>query len=105
MAETYSDSGTMVQEQGDLAPAADKLRDAASFIHENAERRPGGERVSELAHGAASRMEAAADYVGDRKFADLWDDLESCIRAHPAKSLLGAVAVGFLVGRAFRSRG
>lgn len=83
-------------------PAADKLESAANLVHEKADSLPGGETVAGLAHGAADKMHATADYVRDHDVQDMLSDVETFVRRHPGQSLLAAAAVGFLVGRTFR---
>jgi ElaB/YqjD/DUF883 family membrane-anchored ribosome-binding protein len=84
-------------------PAADKLHDVASTLHEKADSLPGGEKVADLAHSAADKVEATAGYVRDHDVQDMMADLENVVRRHPGQSLVAAAAVGFLLGRAFRS--
>ena len=84
-------------------PAADKLHDVASTLHDKADRLPGGEKVAHLAHNAADKMEATAQYVRQHDVHDMMTDVENFVRSHPAHSLVAAAAVGFLVGRAFKS--
>jgi len=43
--------------------AASGLDKAASTLHETAERLPGGEKVTGLAHSAADKLSSTADYV------------------------------------------
>jgi ElaB/YqjD/DUF883 family membrane-anchored ribosome-binding protein len=84
-------------------PAADKLQSAASALHEKAGSLPGGETVAGLAHGAADRMQATADYVRDHDVQRMMADVETLVRKRPGQSLLAAAAVGFLIGRALRN--
>ena len=85
------------------APAAEKLESAATALHERADDLPGGETVSGIAHSAADKMEATADYVREHSLQDMMGDVETFVRKHPGQSLLAAAAVGFLVGRTLRS--
>ena len=85
------------------APAADKLQTAASTLHEKADNLPGGQTVAGLAHKTADTMQATAEYVRQHDVQDMMSDVESFVRRHPGQSLLAAAAVGFLVGRSFRS--
>jgi ElaB/YqjD/DUF883 family membrane-anchored ribosome-binding protein len=77
--------------------AADKLDDAALKIHDRAE------QASELGHAAANRVGQAGRYVREHGAKEVMSDVEELVRTHPGKSLLVAVAVGFLAARAFRS--
>lgn len=99
------EAGRNVQSKIDetRTPAADKLQSAASALHEKAGSLPGGETVAGLAHGAADRMQATADYVRDHDVQRMTADVEAFVRRRPGQSLLAAAAVGFLIGRAFRN--
>jgi hypothetical protein len=82
--------------------AADGLDHAASALHEKAGDIPGGTRVESAAHTVADGMESVAGYLRDTHFEDIKKNaLETC-RKYPAQTLIGALAVGFLVGRAIR---
>ena len=74
---------------------ADSLDSAASGIH------AGGDRVADLAHSAAGSLGASAKYVRKHDGRDMVSDIESLIKAHPGKALLGAAVLGFLAGRTF----
>jgi len=79
-------------------PAASKLESAASTLHRNAENLPGGDTVRDLAHNAADKMQATAEYVRRHDVNGMMQDVETFVRRHPGESLLTAAAVGFLVG-------
>jgi ElaB/YqjD/DUF883 family membrane-anchored ribosome-binding protein len=83
--------------------AAEGLEKAAQALHENAEGLPGGERVSDLAHVTAEKLNSTAEYVREHDVKSMMTDVESLVRKNPGPALLAAVAVGFLIGRAFSS--
>ena len=83
--------------------AASSLQSAASTLHEKADNLPGVERAGNIAHSTASKLESVAGYMRDHDTKQMMADVESVVKKHPAQSLLAAVAIGFLVGRAFRS--
>lgn len=83
-------------------PAAQGLESAASTLHEKADSLPGGEKVSNLAHKTAEKLQGTADYVREHDTRAMVNDVERFVKEHPAQSLAAAAAVGFLVGRAFR---
>lgn len=83
-------------------PAADALESAASTIHEKAEQLPGGETVRSVAHSAAQKLESTAGYIREHDVRSMLSDVEEIVKRNPGPSLLIAVAVGFLIGRAFR---
>ena len=76
------------------ATAADNLESAASAMHS------GGARVASAADSAAEALTSSADYVRDHDIRDMIDDLIDVVRNNPGPALLGAVALGFVVGRA-----
>ena len=80
--------------------AASGLESAASSLHEKADGLPGGEKVSELAHATADKLEATAEYVRDNDVSGMAADLERVVRKNPGPALLCAAGIGFLVGRA-----
>ncbi|PWU01064.1 MAG: hypothetical protein C5B51_23780 [Terriglobia bacterium] len=84
-------------------PAAQKLQDVASTLHQKADSLPGGEKVASLAHGAADKVQATAEYIREHDVQDMAAGVENFVRRHPGQSLVAAVAIGFLLGRAFKS--
>jgi len=80
--------------------AASGLENAASTLHEKADGLPGGEKVSELAHTAADKLGATAEYVREHDVSGMAADLERLVRRNPGPALLSAAVIGFLVGRA-----
>src|SRR4051794_23090030 len=91
------DLGRNVQEKIDETriPAAGKLQSAASALHRKADSLPGGGKVTGLAHGAADKIQATADYLRRHDTSDMAADLGACVRRHPGQSLLVALAAGF----------
>ena len=83
--------------------AAGGLESAASTLHDKADSLPGGEKVTGLAHSAADKLGATADYVREHDVNGMMADLERLVKNNPGQSLLAAAVVGFLVGRTFSS--
>lgn len=81
-------------------PTARGLESAASALHEKADTLPGGERVSSAAHAAADRLSDTADYVREHNLNRMKGDVITLVKNNPGPSLMVAVVVGFLVGRA-----
>jgi ElaB/YqjD/DUF883 family membrane-anchored ribosome-binding protein len=79
--------------------AADGLETAATTLHDKADHLPGGERVSELAHGAADRLSATADYVRTHDVNRIVRDVETLVKRNPGPALAVAAVLGFLIGR------
>lgn len=79
--------------------AADSMERAA----ENLERHAGGDGMTAMAAGAAADgMQQAAGYLRTHETAEIWEDVERYVRAHPGRSVLAAIAAGLVVGRIMR---
>lgn len=78
--------------------AAQGLDSAAKSVH------AGGERVAHAAHSAGDALSTSARYVRENDLRDMVDDMLDVVRDNPGPALLGAAALGFLIGRAM-SRG
>jgi ElaB/YqjD/DUF883 family membrane-anchored ribosome-binding protein len=83
-------------------PAAEVMESAASTIHEKAEDLPGGATVKRAAHSAAEKLESTAGYIREHDVKSMLSDMEEIVKRNPGPSLLIAVTIGFLIGRAFR---
>jgi ElaB/YqjD/DUF883 family membrane-anchored ribosome-binding protein len=83
-------------------PTADALERAASGLHDSADRTT--QKAASMAHRAADKLQATADYVRGNDLRSMADDVVTVVNRYPRESVAIAVAVGFLVGRAFRSR-
>ena len=59
-----------------------------------------GDRVASAAHSAADAVTSGAEYLRAHDVNTMMGDLKEVIRRNPAASLLGAVALGFILGRA-----
>ncbi|MBI3789513.1 MAG: hypothetical protein HY275_01370 [Gemmatimonadetes bacterium] len=73
---------------------ADMLDGAASKLTS------GSDKMADAGHGMADRLGASASYVRDNGAKAMLADMETLVKAHPGKFLLGAIVVGFLAGRA-----
>ena len=82
------------------ATTAAGLEAAASTLHDRAERLPGGDKLSDVAHAAADRLSTTADYVRTHDVNRMKTDVKTLVKNNPGPSLLVAAAVGFLLGRA-----
>ncbi len=90
------DVGAKAAQRADQARvgAAAGLETVASTLHEK------GDRVASAAHGAADAVAYGAEYLRDNDVETMMSDLMDVIRRNPGPSLLGAAALGFLLGRA-----
>ena len=82
--------------------ASDTLGRAASAVHENADKLPGGPKVANLTHSVADGIESTASYLRRHDLAGMGKDLMDVCRRYPTQSLVAALAVGFLIGRSRR---
>lgn len=94
---TKIDSMMGASNTGARDTAASAIDGAARKIHK------GADSLSHLAHDAGARLDETARYVREHDAEQMMDDMRTVVRAHPGKSLVAALAVGLLVGRAFRS--
>ena len=74
--------------------AADGLDSAAKSMHS------GGARVASAADSAADALSSGARYVRENEIRDMLDDFMDILKDNPGAALLGAAALGFLIGRA-----
>lgn len=82
--------------------AAARLSNAGEALEEGAAE--GGNRVRRAAHATAKALSGSADYIRDNSARDMMDDAMDVVKNNPGVALLGAAALGFVVGRAFSSR-
>ena len=90
------DVGARAAQRADQARvgAAAGLEGVASSLHEK------GERVASAAHSAADAVAHGAEYLRANDVQTMMGDLMEVIRRNPGPSLLGAAALGFILGRA-----
>jgi len=90
------DVGARAAQRADQARvgAAAGLETVASTLHDK------GERVASAAHSAADAVSYGAEYLRDNDVQTMLNDLMEVIRRNPGPSLIGAAALGFLLGRA-----
>jgi len=77
---------------GVIDKAADRLHDRADAMN--------GGRIATLADRTADALDATGRYVRELEGRDVMQDLGGLAKRHPGKSMIAAVALGFLVGRA-----
>jgi hypothetical protein len=75
------------------------LENAAARIGQRVER---GSVQGAAAGRAASGMQGAATYLRAHETSEIWGDVESYVRKHPARSLLMAIVTGAILARIFR---
>jgi ElaB/YqjD/DUF883 family membrane-anchored ribosome-binding protein len=99
-----TDLGRKATDTADQArsTAAAGLSAAAGAIDSNADE--GANRARRAAHRTADALSSGANYIRDNSVRDMMEDAMDVVKNNPGAALLGAVAVGFLVGRVFSSR-
>ena len=85
----------------------DSREAAADFVEDMGDRvessMPSGEGApQEFARRAKSALNSTADYIREKDFQAVVDDVTKFTKSNPVPMLLGAVAVGFLAGRMLR---
>jgi len=92
--------GAKAAQQADKARvgAAAGLDTVASTLHKR------GDTVASAAHSAADAVSSGAEYLRAHDVETMMDDLTQSIRRNPTPAILGAAALGFILGRAL-SRG
>jgi ElaB/YqjD/DUF883 family membrane-anchored ribosome-binding protein len=90
------DVGARATQRADQARvgAAAGLESVASTLHDK------GDRVASAAHSAADAVSYGAEYLRENDVQTMLNDLMEVIRRNPGPSLIGAAALGFLLGRA-----
>ena len=70
------------------------LESAAKSVHS------GVDRMASAGHGAGDALSSSARYVREHDMRNMMDDVMEVVRNNPGVALLGAAALGFLIGRA-----
>jgi ElaB/YqjD/DUF883 family membrane-anchored ribosome-binding protein len=60
------------------------------------------QKIGQAKEKVVDRMHATADWIKDRDIDQLKGTIEQQVRDHPGRTLLVAVGLGYLIGRAFR---
>jgi hypothetical protein len=73
--------------------AAAGLDTVASTLHKR------GDTVASAAHSAGDAVSSGAEYLRAHDVQTITHDLMESVRRNPARALLGAVVIGFILGR------
>jgi len=84
-----------VEREPSERPVAEPVREVLSSLGSTAR-----EKARELA--AASRVKL--DEIKKKSLEDLYNDTRTFVRENPGKTLLGALAAGFILGKLLRRR-
>ena len=109
MKEQISETTTDVQEKvstfgrkaadkidGSRESAAGALAKTAISMHSS------GDKLSEVAHSAADKVQATADYVRRTDLKGMAEDVQDIVKRYPGQALAAAAVLGFLVARGLR---
>jgi|SRR5437016_5433821 len=77
--------------------AAGALERTASTLHS------GGDQLSDVAHTAANKIQATAEYVRETDLKGMVADVQDVVKRYPGPSLAIAAVLGFLVARGIRN--
>lgn len=83
----------------------DKVADALDRTGERLQRKGEqlGNGVANAAQRTAGAVESAGQFLRDFDGDELVTDMKSMVKRHPGRTLVGALLVGFFIGRTFRS--
>jgi ElaB/YqjD/DUF883 family membrane-anchored ribosome-binding protein len=76
--------------------AAMTLEKTATSLHS------GGNKLSGVAHSAADKVQATADYVRRTDLKGMAEDVQDIVKRYPGQALAAAAILGFLVARGLR---
>jgi ElaB/YqjD/DUF883 family membrane-anchored ribosome-binding protein len=76
-------------------PGAEPLREILSSV---------GSAAREKAKELSEISRAKLDEIKKKSLEDLYSDAKTYVRENPGKTLVGALAAGFILGRLFRRR-
>jgi len=63
-----------------------------------------GKRARRAAQATAKAISRGADYLRENSVRDMAGDAMDVVKGNPGFALIGAIALGFFLGRAFSSR-
>jgi hypothetical protein len=86
---------------------AGALHQAAAKLHTGGEQLSGAahtaaEQISGVAHDAADKLHAAADYIREKSFKGIGEDVKDIVKRYPGPALAAAAVLGFIVARGLR---
>lgn len=98
-ASEYRESAQQQAEAG-KEQAAGGMERAAEMTRERMQGQGG--MAAQAGGRVAEGMESAAGYLRTHDTNEMWNDIESYARTHPAQALAGAIVTGFFIGRILR---
>ena len=76
------------------------LEKTAQRVHETVDRK--GNELMDFAHRTTDRLESAAGYLSSCDRQQIWKDATDFCRRYTTQTMVAALVVGILTGRAFR---
>ncbi len=95
------DETAPVRNPDNLQTELEKSRQSAVRLMDNLARKIGADRA---VRKAATGVQSAAQFLQEHGWNDVAAGINRAVRRRPGAAILVAVAAGFLVGRALRSR-
>lgn len=84
--------------------AANRLQGVASALRTTGQDLSAeDETLAQYVEGFADQIEKVSGYIQNREFGELWQDAQRLARRQPELFVAGALAMGFLAGRFFKS--
>ena len=77
-------------------PTANALAWTATSLHSRTD------KMSQLAHSAADRIQVGANYLRERDVERIVEDVRGMVKKYPGRSLAVAAILGFLIARGLR---
>jgi hypothetical protein len=105
ISETASDvKGTVTDLSRKAADRIDSSRESAAITLEKTATsiHSGGDKLSGVAHSAADKVQATADYVRRTDLKGMAEDVQDIVKRYPGQALAAAAILGFLVARGLR---
>jgi ABC-type transporter Mla subunit MlaD len=95
---SVTDLGRMTVNQADSRrePIAKTLNKTAATLHDQAE------TVAGLAHAAANKLEATANFLRENDLESVIDSVKKLAKRHPVQCLAAVTIVGFVVAHLVR---
>ena len=74
------------------------LKETAQRVHETIDKK--GSELMDFAHRTTDRLESAAGYLSSCDRQQIWKDATDFCRRYPTQTMVAALIVGILTGRA-----
>jgi hypothetical protein len=101
MSAKAQDMGVKAQEKAEIGKekVAEGIEGAVGTMRDKL---PSDGMVGKAGTVAADSLEKTAGYLRDHETSELWAEVQEYVKLHPASSLVGALAAGFVLSRILR---